>query len=150
MRPSQVVNRSSRMWMRSSLVVRASDCQCGSRNSPGFHPSILRHSGTADEIVLNSVQKKPDDFICAGIVVVYGVHDRHLGNSGFSCSFVEQTRVLSLVGEEVEETEIPGPVYTFSILIRDQCCGSGSGIRCPLTPGSGIRGMGKKSGPDHV
>ena len=26
-------------------VVRASDCQCQSRNSPGFDPSILRHSG---------------------------------------------------------------------------------------------------------
>ncbi len=29
----------------SSLVVRASDCQCRSRNSQGFDPSILRHSG---------------------------------------------------------------------------------------------------------
>ncbi len=33
------------LWMRSSQVVRASDCQCQSRNSPGFDPSILRHSG---------------------------------------------------------------------------------------------------------
>ncbi len=31
--------------MRSSLVVRASDCQCRSRNSPGFDPRILRHCG---------------------------------------------------------------------------------------------------------
>jgi hypothetical protein len=30
--------------MRSNLVVRATDCQCQSRNSPGFDPSILRHS----------------------------------------------------------------------------------------------------------
>ncbi len=33
-------------WMRSSLymyIVRASDCQCRSRNSPGFDPRILRH-----------------------------------------------------------------------------------------------------------
>jgi hypothetical protein len=29
----------------SSQVVRASDCQCKSRNSPVFDPSILRHSG---------------------------------------------------------------------------------------------------------
>jgi hypothetical protein len=29
----------------SSLLVRASDCQYRSRNSPGFDPSILRHSG---------------------------------------------------------------------------------------------------------
>jgi hypothetical protein len=34
--------RSSREWIRS---IRASDCQCQSRNSPGFDPSILRHSG---------------------------------------------------------------------------------------------------------
>ncbi len=48
-------------WMRSSLVVRASDCQCRSRNSPGFDPSILRHSviwGAADEAVLNTVHTK--------------------------------------------------------------------------------------------
>jgi hypothetical protein len=31
--------------MRSSLVVRASDCQCRSRNSPGCDHSIPRHSG---------------------------------------------------------------------------------------------------------
>jgi hypothetical protein len=31
-------------WMRSSRVVRASGYQCQSRNSPGFDPSILRHS----------------------------------------------------------------------------------------------------------
>jgi hypothetical protein len=31
--------------MRSSRVVRASDCHCHSRNSPGFDPSILWHSG---------------------------------------------------------------------------------------------------------
>ncbi len=31
--------------MRSSLMVRASDCQCTSCNGPGFDPSIRRHSG---------------------------------------------------------------------------------------------------------
>jgi hypothetical protein len=49
--------RNSRM--RSSLVVRASDCQCTSCNGPGFYPSIRRHSGiwgAADEAVLNIVQ----------------------------------------------------------------------------------------------
>ncbi len=47
--------------MRSSLVVRASDCQCTSCNGPGFDPSIRRHSGiwgAADETVLNIVRKK--------------------------------------------------------------------------------------------
>ncbi len=46
--------------MRSSLVVRASDCQCTSCNGPGFDPSIRRHSGiwgAADEAVLNIVWK---------------------------------------------------------------------------------------------
>ncbi len=53
------------MWqqimMRSSLLVRASDCQCTSCNGPGFDPSIRRHSGiwgAADEAVLNIVRKK--------------------------------------------------------------------------------------------
>ncbi len=53
--------RSSRMWMRSSRVVRASDCQCQSRNNPGFDPSIFRHSGiweAANEAVLNIIHKK--------------------------------------------------------------------------------------------
>ncbi len=47
------------MWMRSSRVVRASHCLCRSRNSPGFYPSILRHSGiwgAADAAVLKTVQ----------------------------------------------------------------------------------------------
>ncbi len=47
--------------MRSSLVVRASDCQFRSRNSPGFDPSILRHSGiwgAADEAVFNTVHRE--------------------------------------------------------------------------------------------
>ncbi len=39
--------------MRSSLVVRASDCQCTSCYGPGFDPSIRRTVGAADEAVLN-------------------------------------------------------------------------------------------------
>ncbi len=53
--------KSSLLWMRSSLVVRASDCQWRSHNSPGFYPSILRHSGiwgVADEELLNTVHRK--------------------------------------------------------------------------------------------
>ncbi len=56
--PSVEWRRSSRVWMRSSQVVRASDCQCRSRNSPGIGQSILRLSGiwdAADEAVLNKV-----------------------------------------------------------------------------------------------
>ncbi len=47
--------------MRSSLVVRASDCKCTSCNGPGFDPSIRRHSGiwgAADEAVLNMLWQK--------------------------------------------------------------------------------------------
>ncbi len=47
--------------MRSSLLDRASDCQCTSCNGPGFDPSICRHSeiwGAADEAVLNIIQRK--------------------------------------------------------------------------------------------
>ncbi len=47
--------------MRSSLVVRASDCQFTSCNGPGFDPSIRRHSGiwgATDEAVLNIVLNK--------------------------------------------------------------------------------------------
>ncbi len=53
--------RSSLVRMRSSLVVRASDCQCTSCNGPGFDPSIRRHRGiwgAADEAVLNIVRKE--------------------------------------------------------------------------------------------
>jgi hypothetical protein len=49
------------LLMRSSLVIRVSDCQCSSCNGPGFDPSIRRHSGiwgAADEAVLNIVEKK--------------------------------------------------------------------------------------------
>ncbi len=44
--------------MISCRKVRASDCQCQSRNSPGFDPSIIRHSGfwgAADEASMNNV-----------------------------------------------------------------------------------------------
>ncbi len=63
--------------MRSSLVVRASDCQCRSRNSPGFDPSILPHSGiwgAAYKAVLNTVHRKKEKkslkiplLICLGL-----------------------------------------------------------------------------------
>ncbi len=59
---SALVTRISRILrMRSSLVVRASDCLCTSCNGPGFDPSIRRHSGiwgAADEAVLNIVRAK--------------------------------------------------------------------------------------------
>ncbi len=46
MRSSRMGMRSSLVWMRSRRVLKASDCQCQSRSSPGFNPSILRHSGS--------------------------------------------------------------------------------------------------------
>jgi hypothetical protein len=60
-RSSRVWIRSNRVWIRSSRVIRAPGCQCQSCHSPGFGPSILRHtgiSGAADEAVLNNVHKK--------------------------------------------------------------------------------------------
>jgi hypothetical protein len=55
--------QSADMRIRSSRVVRESDCQCRSRSCRGFDPSCLRHSGTgicgaADETVLNKVLEK--------------------------------------------------------------------------------------------
>jgi hypothetical protein len=47
--------------MRSSLVVKASDCQCTSWNGPGFDLSIRRHfviCGAEDEAVFNILLKK--------------------------------------------------------------------------------------------
>ncbi len=64
--------------MRSSLVVRASDCQCTSCNGPGFDPCIRRHSGiwgAADETVLNIVRtnkrKKSPKIIIIIISLLY-------------------------------------------------------------------------------
>jgi hypothetical protein len=44
-RPPQDLSHRICTVLRSSLVVRASDCQCTSCNGPGFDPSIRRHSG---------------------------------------------------------------------------------------------------------
>ncbi len=52
--------------MRSSQVVRASNCKCQSRKSFEFNLSILRHSGilgAADEAVLNETQNM--FYLCA-------------------------------------------------------------------------------------
>ncbi len=46
------------LWMRQSLVVRASDCQWRSRNSPGPDRSILRHRGGRFSSVEYSTVKK--------------------------------------------------------------------------------------------
>ncbi len=48
--------------MRYSRVVRASDCQCQSRNNPGFdpgsqHPPTKWNMRAADGAVLNTVHK---------------------------------------------------------------------------------------------
>ncbi len=54
--------RSGQVLIRSCLFVRAPNIQIKSRKSPGFDPSILRHSGilgVADEAVLIKVFKNP-------------------------------------------------------------------------------------------
>ncbi len=60
---------------RYSCVVRTFDCQCKSRNSPGFYPSILRHSriwGAADKAVLNKVHTETNlkNHPCLYIIVI--------------------------------------------------------------------------------
>ncbi len=53
--------RSSQVWMKSSRVVRTSDCQCQSRNSPGFNTSDAPTQWiwvAADKAVLNKVLQK--------------------------------------------------------------------------------------------
>jgi len=52
---------------------------------------------------------------------------------------VEQTRVLSLVGEEVEETEIPGAVHLLPFLLETSVADPDPGSGALLPPGSGIR-----------
>jgi hypothetical protein len=42
--PAQVMTTQSVVEM-DRLVVSSSDCPCNRCNSPGFNPSILRHSG---------------------------------------------------------------------------------------------------------
>ncbi len=62
MKSSRLWMRSSRVqWMRSSRVVRATGCQCQSRNSLGFDHSIIRQSeigGAADDAMLKKVPKE--------------------------------------------------------------------------------------------
>ncbi len=54
--------RSSRLWIRSSRVVRVSDSQCRSRKCPGFSPSILRTAEFESRVVLPTLSKiiRPD------------------------------------------------------------------------------------------
>ncbi len=88
------IMRSSRVWMRSSRVVRASDSQCRSRNCPGFYPSILRHSGiwgAADEAVLNIVHKKKNPENPPFMVSAEGSR----GDVGTSHRFPAQTHSLT-------------------------------------------------------
>ncbi len=89
--------RSSLVRMRSSLVVRASDCQCTSCNGPGVGPSIRRHSGiwgAADETVLNKEWKKkfflnpPKKYL----------KKNKIKNTKMSPSFLPRAQFLSEVG----------------------------------------------------
>ncbi len=84
--------------MRSSLVVRASDCQCTSCNGPGFDPSIRRLSGiwgAADEAVLNIVKKKrknPPGEIFRERYTVYG-------ETWSSAVWMERARIIIRAGD---------------------------------------------------
>jgi hypothetical protein len=82
--------------MRSSLAVRASDCQCTSCNGPWFDSIICRHSGiweAADEAVLNIVRK-----------MFYKIPPKNLKkNSSTACWLWCQETVL-------QQTLLPGRV----------------------------------------
>jgi len=49
----------SNLWRRSSQVVRASGCQCTSRNSAEFDPSILKHNGMLESDIKKKSKKIP-------------------------------------------------------------------------------------------
>ncbi len=89
--------RSSLERMRSSLVIRASDCQCPSCNGPGFDPSIRRHSGiwgAADEAMLNKVRKK------------YKKSPPPKKNSlNFCAATMETTHTCSLLLQEIDQAQ---------------------------------------------
>ncbi len=68
-------------WIRSSRVVRASGFQCNSRNSPGFGPSILRHSGiwVAEDVAgLNKVHKNNKNPRIPPAVAYIVEHSQHV------------------------------------------------------------------------
>ncbi len=54
-------------------MVRASGCQCESRNSPGFDPNISEILGAADEAVLNTVhrEKTPKNPLVISVRVLF-------------------------------------------------------------------------------
>ncbi len=79
------------LWMRSSIAVRASDCQCRSRNNPGFDPSILRHSGiwgATDAAELNTVHRgkksKQNPPVCLSIASIDQILNREVWPELFS------------------------------------------------------------------
>ncbi len=55
--------------MRSSQVVRASDCQCRSRNSPGFEEAVLNTVQYIEKVLYNSCILK----ICHIIFIIYSL-----------------------------------------------------------------------------
>jgi hypothetical protein len=125
--------------MRSSWEFRASDCQCRSCNSPGFYPSILRHSGiwgAEDEAVLNTVHRKKIKtippvnssvlFRFASIFshfIYWGVGDVRKqveGNSTQEGSKIPTWLTVSLVYKLYENTEVTDCVSSLWTLI-DTC-----------------------------
>jgi hypothetical protein len=69
------------LWMMSYRVVRVSDCQFQSRNSPGFDPSVLRDSGiwwAADEAVLKTAHKKSIKIPLFGFFGISGFEPREM------------------------------------------------------------------------
>ncbi len=123
-------------WMIYSLVVRASDCQCWSSNSPGFDPSILQHSGiweAAYEAVLNihrkQIQKIPLFLNIKSFVI--------LTNGTEQCRMHVYKAVLGYENSRIPRLSAEDPQSAM-----DQC-GPGSGI-------VGQCGSGSSSGSDRI
>jgi hypothetical protein len=94
--------------MRSSRVVRVSGCQCQSRNTPGFDPSILRYGGilgAADEAVLNAVHKTrkkiPIYYTKVGWFMKNHYHSEHL-----KCHTFERSKILLQIERATVQKEI--------------------------------------------
>ncbi len=84
----------------------ASACQCQSRTSPGFDPSVLRHSdiwGAAEETVLNKYDKLRNR---QQINFLTGHIYSYLMFSGFACTLRTESFLTTLQCAELSRTTL--------------------------------------------
>ncbi len=108
----KMLHTSSNNWqlrMRSSLGVRASDCQCTNCNGPVFDPSIRRHSGiwrAADEAVLNIVRRKTKKSNWQKLVAEHLCESRWCSKT-FSASITLQNMLLRPLSYTAKLSRMP-------------------------------------------